>query len=211
MDFASKIHTDYEKIYEETLKWINEFKLHTGDVQKMYKRENITKLTCMVYPDGDYERTLLMNKWMMHVYALDDAIEGNVRCPFFDMLLNHGSENKDVISLLDKSFEDKETPLVTSFAHIWKQLKSFSNKTWQQRFAENFIWSLKTNDWENKNVEMKRVPSLGEYLEYRHFLTGVDVLFNLIEIARNISIPDSVVANVTFQRFTYLTGNIAAL
>ncbi|RWS31892.1 hypothetical protein B4U80_12448 [Leptotrombidium deliense] len=58
---------------------------------------------------------------------------------------------------------------------------------------------------------MSRVPSLGEFLEYRHYTSGVDPSFNLIEIARNIFIPDSVAANVIFQRFTYLTGNIVAL
>ncbi|RWR99860.1 hypothetical protein B4U80_12655, partial [Leptotrombidium deliense] len=59
--------------------------------------------------------------------------------------------------------------------------------------------------------ELYLIPTLGEYLEYRHFLTCVDASFNLIEIARNFFIPDSVMANVIFQRFSYLTGTIISI
>ncbi|RWS22770.1 hypothetical protein B4U80_13493 [Leptotrombidium deliense] len=209
MYFPSRLHIDYEKILEESSQWIIEFKLHSDNT--MYKRENLTKLTCMCYPDGDYERTLLVNKWMIHVFALDDITEGKVvKCPFFGSLAYHGSENKDVISLLDKCFEYDETPLVRSFADIWKQLKSITNKTWQQRFAENYVWYFKANDWEQKNIEMNRVPTLAEYMNYRHYISGVDAFFNLIEIASNIFIPDSAMANVTLQRFVYLAGNVVA-
>ncbi|RWS19416.1 terpene synthase-like protein, partial [Leptotrombidium deliense] len=99
--FPRKIHADYEKIYEETLQWAIDFKLHSA--YDKYKKENLTKLTCVAYPDGEYERVLLINKWMIHIFALDDVIESNVvECPFFGPLVYHGTENKDVISLMDK-------------------------------------------------------------------------------------------------------------
>ncbi|RWS24991.1 Terpene synthase metal-binding domain protein-like protein [Leptotrombidium deliense] len=210
MYFPSKLHVDYEKIYEEVSKWTIKFNLYMGD-REVYKRENVTKLACMCYPDGDYNRSVLVSKFMVHVFALDDAVECKVECQFFDSLVKHGSENKDVIALMDTCFEDKETPLVTSFADIWKQMKLLTNITYQKRFSENYIWYLKTNDWEHKNLEMKRIPPLAEFLEYRHFTGGVDPSLNLIEIARNIFIPDVVAANVTFQRLCYLSGNIVVL
>ncbi|RWS25567.1 hypothetical protein B4U80_13064 [Leptotrombidium deliense] len=210
MYIPSKIHPDYEKINEETSKWTIQFKLHLND-KEQYERENVVKLACMCYPNGNYDRTLLLSKWMVHVFALDDIVEGNVKCPFFDSLVKYGSENKDVLASMDLCSEDKKTPLVTSFADIWEQLKSFSNKAWQKRFAENYIWYLKANDWERKNIETKRIPQLSEYLEYRHYIGGVDPSLNLIEIARNIFIPDAVAANVTFQRLSYLSGNVVAL
>ncbi|RWS22214.1 hypothetical protein B4U80_11674 [Leptotrombidium deliense] len=165
----------------------------------------------MCYPDGDYDGTLLITKFMLHTFELDDFIEGNVKCAFFDSLVNHGQENNDVIMLMDKCFEADPTPLVSSFADLWKQFKSISSETWQQRFAENYIWYLKGLKWEHIIVETKRIPSVTEYMEYRHFTIGIDPFLNLIEIARNIFIPGSVMSNVKLQRYIYLTVNIVAL
>ncbi|RWS23300.1 hypothetical protein B4U80_13410 [Leptotrombidium deliense] len=206
---ASKIHPDYEKINEEVSQWTIQFKLQSSD-KKKYKREIFVKLGCMCYPDGDYDRTILISKWIVHTFELDDFIEGNVNCSFFDSLINHGSENNDVITIMDKCFEYEETPLVSSFADLWKQFKSISNKTWQKRFAHNYIWFLKSLSWERNIIETKRIPTLAEYMEYRHYTVGMDFCLNLIEISRNIFIPDSVLANTTLQRLNYLTGNICA-
>ncbi|RWS21014.1 hypothetical protein B4U80_14194 [Leptotrombidium deliense] len=66
-------------------------------------------------------------------------------------------------------------------------------------------------NWERCVIDAKRIPSLAEYLEYRHYTGGIDFFLNLIEIVRNIFIPDSVLVNVTLQRFSYLTSELNKL
>ncbi|RWS20475.1 hypothetical protein B4U80_12064 [Leptotrombidium deliense] len=196
-------------MYEELLQWTIQFRLQSSN-KKKFNSENFVKFSCMCYPDGDYDRSLLIAKFMLHTFELDDFIEGNIECAFFESLVNHGHENNDVIMLMDKCFEEDGTPLVSSFAGLWRQFKSISSKMWQQRFSENYIWYLKGLKWENDIKQMKRIPSLAEYMEYRHYTAGMDFCLNLIEISRNIFIPDSVLANVTLQRLNFLTGNICA-
>ncbi|RWS20973.1 hypothetical protein B4U80_14200, partial [Leptotrombidium deliense] len=205
----SKIHVDYEKIKKEISQWTVSLKLQSSD-KKNFQRDKLVKLPCMCYPDGDYNRVILISKWAIFVFEMDDVVESNVKCAFFDSLINHNNENKDVILLLDKCFEYEQTPLVSIFADLWEQLKFISNKTWQQRFAENFIWFLKSVKWERSINETKQIPSVAEYLQYRHYTVGMDCSLNLIEIARSFFIPDSVLANVTLQRLCYLTCNICA-
>ncbi|RWS23355.1 terpene cyclase-like protein [Leptotrombidium deliense] len=212
MCFKSEFNSNYDSLLKDVYEWALSQKLCKSK-NYLYKCcADLQNLVCMCYPYGDYERILIISKFMVQIFILDDIIEKKQSgCDFYDSLMKHGNENKDLIELLDKCNEDKETPFVVSFADIWKQLKNFSNISWQKRFAESYIWYLKTTEWEKKNIADNRVPSLNEYLEYRHFAGGVDMFLNLIEIARDIFIPDFVAVNMTFQRLFYIAGTHVCL
>ncbi|RWS22136.1 Terpene synthase metal-binding domain protein-like protein [Leptotrombidium deliense] len=207
---SSNLHVDFEKIYEETFKWAVKFGLTSAD-PKTYKKENFTRLTCMVYHGGDYERVLLINKWIVHFFEIDDYIEKmSEKRSFFGSLVYRGGENSDLISLMDSSSKYEQTPLLTSFADLWNQFKAVSNKIWQQRFAENYIWYLKSLSWE-RNVTETQMPSLAEFVEMRQYTSGIDFCLNFAEIAYKMFIPDSILTSVVLQRFGFLCSIIVGL
>ncbi|RWS21526.1 Terpene synthase metal-binding domain protein-like protein [Leptotrombidium deliense] len=203
------LHPDYEKINEAVYQWLKKYKfpLHSAD-DKKHERESVAKFVCMCYHEAENDRAILISKFMLHLFLVDDLIERNIPCIFFDSLVNHGNENYNLIATLDKCYTETQTPLVASFADIWTQMKSLTNTCWQKRFAESYIWWLKVNNWERKNHEMNRVPSLMEYIEYRHF-TGVFV--SIIQLSRGIFLPDSVIANFTLQKIFSVSGSIVCL
>ncbi|RWS27151.1 Terpene synthase metal-binding domain protein-like protein [Leptotrombidium deliense] len=207
--YESNLHPDYEKINEEVYQWFIKYKLplHSEDEEK-HAREDVAKFVCMCYPETANKRAVLICKFMIHILIVDDLIERNVPSIFFDSLVNHGNENHDVIATLDKCYTATQTPLVASFADIWSQMKSLTNTAWQKRFAEGYIWWLKANGWERKNHKVNRVPSLMEFIEYRQF-TGV--VISLIQLSRDIFLPESVMTNFTLQKIFSVTGSIVCL
>ncbi|RWS24354.1 Terpene synthase metal-binding domain protein-like protein [Leptotrombidium deliense] len=207
-NFEASFHPDYEKINDEVSQWVikNNLPVFSNDSKK-YVRENAVTLACMCYPHGDYDRTCVIAKFIVHLFLLDDIIESKTPNKFYDSLVNHGNENKDVINALDKCFED-QTPLVVAFAEIWGGLKSFTNTTWQTRWAENYICYLKVQKWDLNNVMSKRVASLIEYIEYRHYSGAMDAVFDLIEFSLNIFLPDRVVGNITLRRLTFTAAAV---
>ncbi|RWS21800.1 hypothetical protein B4U80_11772, partial [Leptotrombidium deliense] len=194
IDYECKLHSDYDQINEQVKQWLIKYKLpfHCEDEAKHEQNE----------------RAILISKFMIHIFLVDDLIERKVPCIFFDSLVNHGNENYDVIATLDKCYTETQTPLVASFADIWTQMKSLTNTSWQKRFAESYIWWLKANNWERKNDDAKRVPSLMEHIEHRHFTGGV---LSLIQLSRDVFLPDSVLTNFTLQKIFTTTGSVVCL
>ncbi|RWS24990.1 Terpene synthase metal-binding domain protein-like protein [Leptotrombidium deliense] len=205
----SKMHPDAGKINDEVKQWSFKFKLH-GEENDQYKREQMVKLACLCYPDGDFERTVLCAKFLVHIFSLDDEILHRRQGKFFKSVMEHGNSNVDMVDLLDAAKYDLETPVAASFADYWNDMKTFTGIEWQTRFAENYVWYLKGTNWEIDNLDNNRIPPLPDYLEYRHYASGIDPSLNLVELSRNIFIPDKVIANPTIQRLSSICGNVIA-
>ncbi|RWS19355.1 hypothetical protein B4U80_12312, partial [Leptotrombidium deliense] len=139
MGLPSRTHVDFDKIKEETFKWAAKFGIASGE-RKRYKQDNFSRLACMAYHGGDYERVLLINKFIVHFFEIDDHVEMmSEKRSFFGSLVYHGPEQKDLVALMDSSSEYEQIPLVVSFADVWKDLKAITTRRWQERFAQNYI------------------------------------------------------------------------
>ncbi|RWS20434.1 hypothetical protein B4U80_12079 [Leptotrombidium deliense] len=204
MGLPSRTHVDFDKIKEETFKWAAKFGIASGDPKK-YKKDNFTQETCIAYHGGDYERVLLINKFVVHFYEIGDYIEIiSDKMSFFGSLVHHGPEQKDLVALMDSSSEYEQIPVVVSFADVWKDLKTVTTKRWQERFAQNYIGYMKSINI----TATQRPPSVAEYVEMRHYTSRIDFCNDLIEVAYKISVPDSVLTNVVVQRVNFLCSSI---
>ncbi|RWS02033.1 hypothetical protein B4U80_12633, partial [Leptotrombidium deliense] len=128
------------------------------------KREEVVKLGCQCCPDSEFERTVLLCKYLIHVILLDDLISMGIMGEYFDTLLNFENDLSKVMEMMDAAVNFPQDPITASFVDIWQQMKQLMNIKWQKRFAESFIWYVKCNGWEVENRKYKRVPQLGEYL-----------------------------------------------
>ncbi|RWS21593.1 hypothetical protein B4U80_11820 [Leptotrombidium deliense] len=204
----SRTHVDFDKIKEETFTWAAKFGIASGE-RKRYEKDNVTLVTCMAYHGGDYERVLLVNKFTVNFFEIEDNIEMiSDKRFFFGSLVHHGPEHKDLVALMDSSSEYEQIPLVVSFADVWKDLKAITTKRWQERFAQNYIGYLKSLIWVRKITATQRPPSVAAYVEMRHYTSRIDFCNDFTEVAYKISVPDSVLTNVVIQRVNFLCSSI---
>ncbi|RWS23445.1 Terpene synthase metal-binding domain protein-like protein [Leptotrombidium deliense] len=205
------VYDSVAEVTKEVERWAIEFKLFQGESGKLkLKNEVIVKLACRCFPYCNAEKIILVAKYMVHLVLMDDLISGEKQGPFFDLLIKHDKCNENLVDLLNTSINYDKCPIATSFADLWKQLKKLTNQQWQRRFAESYIWFLKSHLWEKNNLQSGRIPEIGEYTSGRIYTSGVEPTLCIVELACNISIPEYVIANSTFQRLITTVINVVA-
>ncbi|RWS21055.1 hypothetical protein B4U80_11945 [Leptotrombidium deliense] len=202
----------FNEIKEEVERWAIGHKLFQGEsaLQKL-KREDVTKLGCHCCPESEFNRTVVVCKFLLHVVLLDDSISEGYVGDYYDTLLNYENDQSKVMEMMDAAENFPQDPITASFVDIWKQMKQLMNIDWQKRFAQSFIWYVKSSRWEIENRKHNRVPQLGEYLTYRYYVSGMEPCLMLVELMDNIILPDSVSLNPALQIVITNAANIIAL
>ncbi|RWS05662.1 pentalenene synthase-like protein [Dinothrombium tinctorium] len=101
-------------------------------------------------------------------------------------------------------------PLEELFSEIWDSIKQRSPNEWQKRFIDALRnWFVFVHILMNHKVNDTN-PTLAEYISYRWFDFGSDMIILMIEFAMQKFLPQSYHKEMVMQHIVHALGNVIA-
>lgn len=149
-----------------------------------------TTMTYYLFPDADIERLAAIAMLMNVLYYIDDEVN----------IENMRHEDLDTRELLQQCLQIFCTGLIPASSHpffeVWQELhrrfSAVSNPPMMAAIVEALLTYLETSTCSEDALYVDGVLSLERFLEFRLYLSGMYLCTEVMQFARNLRLPDSV-------------------
>jgi len=138
---------NFDEIELECLHWAKSQKLYEGDLFKVLEKTHVALLTGVTYPNLPKEGAVLLTKWLMALFAIDDWVDEDHQNPIPSQEIKQNVTRKlDIISKLrngsttDQILLESDTPITKAIAHLFPEISSYITKVGGS--MDDFVLSL---------------------------------------------------------------------
>ncbi|MGW0759719.1 terpene synthase family protein [Streptomyces sp. NPDC002814] len=200
--FPHRLNPHAERTRRHVADWVRRTGLvHRESAWRRFQRADFGWFAAAVYPTADASRLDLMADWFAWLFLVDDQLDdgGVGRDParalrIADQLCAVLSGHRPS----DPPSPDTPTA-VSALADLWERTAPLGHPGWHRRFAGHLETCLRTAAvWEVGHRVHGTVPSEEAYVVNRRHTGAIYVCMDLIEIAVDVSVPDTLYTGAEF-------------
>lgn len=203
LPYSDKSHLEDEDIQTSTLEWINRFKIiPEGELLKKISASRFGIFIGKCHPQGLIEKVIAVAKYATWLFIYDDMIEKKTEEEI------EALHARTLQVLKGDTVTEKDHRLMKGLHEIAASINQIApSKIWKERFYNENASYCRYSKKEAENRLHKRVPTLAEYLIERPEFSGTKIMFALIELIENITIPEETFHSPLIQKILLLAAN----
>ncbi|SFE17165.1 Terpene synthase family, metal binding domain [Chitinophaga sp. CF118] len=205
--FNSQISPYAGAVESHTSKWVEEFRIR--DDIKGYTESRFAYMTSRFYPTAEYSRLCLANDLLVLLFLLDDVFDNK----------NEETQNPETLKKLlyscleilknDRSYTlESGGNILAALTDVWKRMKDCTSIQYQEKFVQDMLKLFSAVDWQNKNVNAAKIPSIADYIESRPLIGGAHIAATLIELTEQVHLPANIISHKKIINLTMLCGHL---
>lgn len=208
--FPSECHPQVDHVHSFALEWAINHKLFfnrktrlTFDIMKM------PALSCRLYPEVNLKKAIWLGKFFVLLFFMDD---------YTDKLAKGKKSNfwRQMLYGFKSIVEENKTPsrngkinlFWCSFQNLWIDFMNIASEEFLQIFKESFCQYIKANIWEAENLDLRRIPSIKEYVENRPLFSGGNLALDFSLFAIEDITPDIYQHWEDLRNYTIAASNL---
>lgn len=207
--FQPSISPYVQSVENHTLQWCETFQLYPGAMFNELKTSNFGYMTCRFYPTASHERLCITNDLLVLLFLLDDLFDHQDAVAQDPAALKMLMKNFLGVLTEDKHFTmENGGNVLAALSDVWQRMKACSSAAFQREFVQDILLLFNAIEWQNKNANSWKTPSISEYIERRPIIGGAHIAGRLIYFAEDIALPASIKDHPTLQRLNELCGHL---
>ncbi|SEW22187.1 Terpene synthase family, metal binding domain [Chitinophaga sp. YR573] len=205
--FNSQISPYASAVESHTSQWVEKFGIR--DDIRGYTESRFAYMTSRFYPTAEYSRLCLANDLLVLLFLLDDVFDNKD-----EEAQNPDNLKKLLYSCLEILKNDRTYTLqsggniLAALTDVWKRMKDCTSPEYQQTFVQDMLKLFSAVDWQNKNVNASRIPSVADYIESRPLIGGAHIAATLIELTEQVHLPANIINHKKISALTMLCGHL---
>jgi hypothetical protein len=205
--FNSQISPYASAVESHTSQWVEKFRIR--DDIRGYTESRFAYMTSRFYPTAEYSRLCLANDLLVLLFLLDDVFDNKD-----EEAQNPDNLKKLLYSCLEILKNDRTYTLqsggniLAALTDVWKRMKDCTSPEYQQTFVQDMLKLFSAVDWQNKNVNASRIPSVADYIESRPLIGGAHIAATLIELTEQVHLPANIINHKKLSTLTMLCGHL---
>jgi hypothetical protein len=205
--FNSQISPYAAAVEAHTSQWAERFQIR--DEIKGYTESRFAYMTSRFYPTAEYARLCLANDLLVLLFLMDDVFDNK------NEETQHPEYLKKMLYACLEILHNNRSytlqtggPILAALSDVWKRIRASTTTEYQQLFTADMLKLFSAVDWQNKNVNASRIPSVADYIESRPLIGGAHIAATLIELAEQVHLPKEVMAHKKIASLTMLCGHL---
>ncbi|GAA3940883.1 hypothetical protein GO495_09555 [Chitinophaga oryziterrae] len=205
--FNSQISPYASAVESHTSQWVEKFRIR--DDIRGYTESRFAYMTSRFYPTAEYSRLCLANDLLVLLFLLDDVFDNKD-----EEAQNPDNLKKLLYSCLEILKNGRTYTLqsggniLAALSDVWKRMKECTSLEYQQTFVQDMLKLFSAVDWQNKNVNASRIPSVADYIESRPLIGGAHIAATLIELTEQVHLPANIINHKKLATLTMLCGHL---
>lgn len=205
--FNSQISPYAGAVESHTSQWAEKFRVRE-DI-KGYAESRFAYMTSRFYPTAEYSRLCLANDLLVLLFLLDDVFDNKN-----EETQNPENLKKLLYSCLEILKNERTYTLqsggniLAALTDVWGRMKECTSVAYQQTFVQDMLKLFSAVDWQNKNVNAAKIPSVADYIESRPLIGGAHIAATLIELTEQVHLPANIINHKKLMTLTMLCGHL---
>ncbi|RWS24523.1 Terpene synthase metal-binding domain protein-like protein [Leptotrombidium deliense] len=196
LPYKLNTHRDAKLIEDKVTDWFKQY-CKTKDMEEKYSKERVSRFSTIVCNYGSFEKVLAIGKLHSYIFAFDDYFE---------------SEDVDTVEKLTAILSTPTMPnvnlgendwLLSGFNDAWGAVSKLAPDEWNHKQLNTLINWFKLLQFEKKFRNNNVIPSSFEYLTWRPYGLGIDMLFHFIEYCSDQYLSSDTIGDPLFQAMLY--------
>jgi hypothetical protein len=203
LPYIDKSHLEDEDIQISTMDWIKRFRIiPEGELLKKISASRFGIFIGKCHPQGVIEKVIAVAQYATWLFIYDDMIEKKTE----EEIETFHARTLQVLK--GDKVTEKDHRLMKGLHEIAECIDRIApSKIWKERFYNENASYCRYSKKEAENRRQKRVPTLAEYLIERPEFSGTKIMFALIELVENITIPEETFNSPLMQKILLLAAN----
>ncbi|RWS22777.1 Terpene synthase metal-binding domain protein-like protein [Leptotrombidium deliense] len=190
--YTPNIHRDAKLIEDKVIDWFKQY-CKTKDMEEKYKKENVSRFSTTVCNYGSFGKVLAIGKLHSYIFAFDDYFELEDVDTVEKLTTKLSNPTMKNVNLGENDW------LLSGFYDAWGTVSKLAPEEWNHKQLNAVIDWFKLLQYEKKFRDNNVIPSLFDYLTWRPYGLGIDVLFYFIEYCSDQYLSAATIADPLFQ------------
>lgn len=222
--FIDYVHPDRASVQHHTIQWLRMFSILSDAQLEKIEDENFGYFFANAYPLAHLDTLHIIVDWATKLFVYDDWIEKmhlpkevkNTHTMLLSILKGSLTDLPEITitaNIVLTEFEKFRNGLMNAVYNLKKRIDGLLELLtvdiyWKTRFIQDVENYCNATLWESENRFDNIIPSLGEYFKQRPQTSGTLIMFDFIELAKNISIPQEIFNSSYFSSVRLIAANL---
>lgn len=203
--FPAEISPHSPDVEPHTVDWAREVGLLDRDGTSPDRLVGPRFASC-VHPAAPYRKLCFISKWYCWGFLEDDNRDETALRERPREIVQYQQPLLDVLE--GEGCGRHQPPLVRAFVDLHRRWTKLGPEDWQERFQRHHVRYFAAHRWEARNRARNHVPVRAEYVRNMRVAAGMDIVFDLAELAGGIRLPASCYRSPLYRDVLEAAGNV---